>query len=303
MHWDDLRIFLAVARDGSLSAAARQLKVSQPTVGRRLGALEASLSTRLFDRRPDGFVLTPAGSELLPMAEQMERAADGVERKQASFANSLKGTVRLSIYEIMAQFLTRHMTALRRDLQDIEIELSVAHISANLSKREADLLIRECLPESSGLIARKLGRFAYAVYGARDVVAARPQAYSEGRWLECPWVGFDDDHSYFSGARWLLERRQGRPPEIRTNNGMVLHELVRQGAGLGILPCFAGDGDPALERLTAPLEEIDSSFHLIVHDDLRRVPAVCAVMDQIGALFDREKASLTGLAPMRQAGE
>ena len=303
MHWDDLRIFLAVARDGSLSAAARHLRVSQPTVGRRLAALESALSARLFDRRPDGFVLTPAGSELLPMAETMERAADGVERKQASFANSLKGTVRISIYEIMAQFLTRHMTALRRDLPDVEIELAVAHISANLSKREADLLIRECLPDSSSLIARRLGRFAYAVYGSRHFLAAQPRAYGEGRWLDCAWVGFDDDHSYFSGARWLSERRGGRPADIRTNNGMVLHELVREGAGLGVLPCFAGDSDPELERLTPPLEDIDSSFHLIVHDDLRRVPAVRAVMDAIGALFAREEARLIGRPPLAAAGE
>lgn len=303
MQWDDLRVFLAVAREGNLSAAARRLKVSQPTVSRRLAVLEESLSARLFDRRPDGFVLTPAGSELLPMAESMERAADSVERRQASFANSLKGTVRISIYELMAQFLSRHMSSLRQALPDVEIELAVAHISANLSKREADLLIRECLPDSSSLIARRLGRFAYAVYGAADLVAAMPQAYGEGRYLDCPWAGFDDDHTYFSGARWLLERRGGRAPDIRTNNGMVLHELVRAGVGLGILPCFAADNDPSLVRLSPPLQEIDSSFHLIVHDDLRRVPAVRAVMDEIGALFVREEANLSGLAPLSQAGE
>lgn len=303
MQWDDLRVFLAVAREGNLSAAARRLKVSQPTVGRRLAVLEETLSTRLFDRRPDGFVLTAAGSELRPMAESMERAAESVERKQASFANSLKGTVRLSIYELMAQFLTRHMSTLRQALPDVEIELAVAHISANLSKREADLLIRECLPDSSSLIARKLGRFAYAVYGGVDLVAVQPQAYGEGRYEDCSWVGFDDDHSYFSGARWLSERRDGRPPDIRTNNGLVLHDLVREGVGLGILPCFAGDSDPDLVRLTPPIEAIDSNFHLIVHDDLRRVPAVRAVMDAVGDLFVREEANLTGLAPLSQAGE
>lgn len=303
MQWDDLRVFLAVAREGNLSAAARRLKVSQPTVGRRLAALEDTLSARLFDRRPDGFLLTAAGSELRPMAESMERAAESVERKQASFANSLKGTVRLSIYELMAQFLTRHMSSLRQALPDVEIELAVAHISANLSKREADLLIRECLPDSSSLIARRLGRFAYAVYGAADLVAAQPQAYGESRYQDCAWVGFDDDHSYFSGARWLSERRDGRAPDVRTNNGMVLHELVREGVGLGILPCFAGDSDPGLVRLSPPIEAIDSDFHLIVHDDLRRVPAVRAVMDAIGDLFLREEATLTGLAPLSQAGE
>ncbi|MDP6343300.1 MAG: LysR family transcriptional regulator [Alphaproteobacteria bacterium] len=294
MNWDDLRVFLAIARDGSLSAAARHLKVSQPTVGRRLAALEDSLSARLFDRQPDGFVLTAAGSELLPMAEAMEQAADAVDRKQAGFADHLRGTVRLSIYEIMAQFLTAHMWALRERLPDIEVELSVAHIGANLSKREADLLIRECLPESPGLIARKLGRFAYAVYGANDLVGRQPMAHGDGRYQACPWVGFDEDHTYFAGAKWLLERRQGRPTEIRVNNGMVLHDLVRKGAGLGILPCFAGDADRALVRLTPPLADVQSSHHLIVHRDLRRVPAVRAVMDAVTGLFEDQAAALAG---------
>jgi DNA-binding transcriptional LysR family regulator len=294
MNWDDLRVFLAVSRDGSLSAAARQLKVSQPTVGRRLGALEDSLSARLFDRQPDGFVLTAAGSELLPMAEAMEQAADAVDRKQAAFADHLSGTVRLSIYEFMAEFVTDHMAALREGLPDIEIELAVAHIGANLSKREADLLIRECLPDTSSLIARKLGRFAYGIYGARDLVARYPMAHGEGRYGACPWISFDDDHTYFAGDKWLREKRNGRGAEIRVNNGMVLHDLVRKGAGLGILPCFAGDGDPGLIRLTAPLDDVHSEHHLIVHQDLRRVPAVRAVMDALIALFRDQADALAG---------
>ena len=137
MNWDDLRVFLAVAQDGSLSAAARSLKVSQPTVGRRLRALEESLGARLFDRLPDGFAPTAAGIELLPLAQQMQRSADAVGRRQARFADRVSGTVRISIFEIMAQFLTAHMTEFRQRLPEIEIELCVAHVSANLSKREA----------------------------------------------------------------------------------------------------------------------------------------------------------------------
>lgn len=296
MNWDDLRVFLAVARDGSLSAAARHLKVSQPTVGRRLGALEDSLSARLFDRLPDGFFLTAAGSELLPMAEAMERTADAVDRKQAGFADHLRGTVRLSIYEVMAQFLAEHMAALRERLPDIEIEMVVAHIGANLSKREADLLIRECLPETPSLIARKLGRFAYAVYGANDLVARHPMAHGKQRYLSCPWISFDEDHTYFAGAKWLAKKRQGKPMEIRVNNGMVLHDLVRKGAGLGILPCFASDRDPTLTRLTPPLGDVHSNHHLIVHRDLRRLPAVRAVMDALTDLFQDEAAGLAGIS-------
>jgi DNA-binding transcriptional LysR family regulator len=294
MNWDDLRVFLAVARRGSLSAAARGLKVTQPTVGRRLKTLEERLSARLFDRLPDGFVLTAAGAELMDLAEAMESAADAVERRQAAFADSVEGTVRLSIGEVMAQFLTDHLSELRARLPAIELELAVAHVSANLSRREADLLLRECLPDNPGLIGRKLGHFAFAIYGARDFVEAHPAARGAARFGDCAWIGFDEEHGYFPGQKWLLERLEGRVPALRVNNAMVLHDAVRKGAGLGVLPCFAADRDPALARLTAPLPEVTSPQHLLVHRDLRRSPSVRAVMDALAELFKRETPRLLG---------
>ncbi len=294
INWDDLRIFLAVAREGNLSAAARVLKVTQPTVGRRLRALERKLSARLFDRLPDGFVPTVAGTELLPLAEEMERSAEALERRQATLADTVSGTVRISVMEIMAQFLTESLTELRERLPEVELELAVTHLGANLSKREADLLIRECLPDNPGLIARKLGGVAYAVYGEVGLVARHPAARSEARYRDCPWVSFDEEHAYFTEQQWLTERLGERVAGVRVTNGLVLHEAVRRGAGLGVLPCFAGDWDPALVRLTPPIPGIVCKQHLIVHRDLRRSPSVRAVMDELVGLFQRQMPRLGG---------
>lgn len=294
LNWDDLRIFLAVAREGNLSAAARILKVTQPTVGRRLRSLERRLSARLFDRLPEGFVPTVAGAELLPLAEEMERSAEALERRQASLADTVSGTVRLSVMEIMAQFLTESLTELRERLPEIELELAVTHLGANLSKREADLLIRECLPDNPGLIGRKLGGVAYAVYGEVGLVARHPAARSEARYRDCPWVSYDEEHAYFSDQQWLTGRLDGRVAAVRVNNGLVLREAVRRGAGLGVLPCFSGDWDPALVRLTPPIAELVCMQHLIVHRDLRRSPGVRAVMDELVGLFQRGMPRLMG---------
>ena len=299
LNWDDLRVFLAVAREGSLSAAARRLRVTQPTAGRRLRALEEALSARLFDRLPQGFVPTPAGTALLPLAEEMERSAEAVERRQATIADTIKGTVRLSIGEVMAQFLSARLTELRARLPEIEIELSVSHLLANLSRREADLVIRECLPENPGLIARRLGTLTYAVYGAHAYLADRPAAFGEARYRDCAWVGFDEAHNYFSGQKWLLERLEGRLPAVRVNDAMVLHDAVRQGTGLGVLPCFAADADPDLRRLTPPIAEISSVQHLIVHRDLRRVPSVRAVIDAMAEIFAAAGPALAGVPRAR----
>jgi DNA-binding transcriptional LysR family regulator len=294
LNWDDLRIFLAVAREGNLSAAARTLRVTQPTVGRRLRALEQRLSARLFDRLQEGFVPTVAGAELLPLAEEMERSAEALERRQASLADTVSGTVRISVMEAMARFLAEFMRELRGRLPEIEIELAFTHLGANLSKREADLLIRECMPDNPGLIARKLGNLSYAVYGEIAMVGQNPATRGEARYRDCPWVGYDEEHSRFADQQWLLERLAGRVPAVRVNNGLVLHEAVRRGAGLGVLPCLAGDWDPALVRLTPPLAELDSTQYLIVHRDLRRTPGVRAVMDELVVLFQRETPRLTG---------
>ena len=296
MNWDDMRVFLAVARQGNLSAAARSLKVTQPTVGRRLRALEDSLAVRLFDRLPDGFAPTTAGQELIPLAEEMERTAEALQRRQASLADGVSGTVRLSVTEIMAQFLSDHIAALRERLPDIEIEIAVSHRNANLSKREADLVLRECLPEQQGLIARKLGEFRYAVYGAAGYVRQHAVALTEGRYQNCAWAGYDDEHAYFTPQKWLDQKLGDRAAAVRVNNGMVLHTVVRNGAGLGVLPCFAGDRDRALARVTPPLAEIASTMHVIVHQDLRRVAGVRAVMDELIELFRREAPLLEGLS-------
>jgi len=294
LNWDDMRIFLAVARDGSLSAAARHLKVTQPTVGRRLGQLEADLGTRLFDRLPDGFVPTSAGQELLPIAEDMEKAAHTLQRRQPTLADVVGGTVRLSAFEVPSQFITMHLPEIRSRLPEIEVELSVNHVNANLSRREADLLLQICLPDTPGLIARKLGELSYAVYGSRGYVEAAPAARGNKRYHECEWVAFDDDHVYFAGQTWLREKLAGRAPAVRMNNGHAIHDAVCMGAGLGVLPCFAGDADPDLVRLTAPIQGAESDLNLVVHRDLKRVPSVRAVMDELIRLFKQEAPRLAG---------
>ena len=301
MNWDAMRVFLAVARDCSLSAAARHLKVTQPTVGRRLGQLESDLGTRLFDRLPEGFVPTQAGEELLPIAEDMEKAAHALQRRRATLADTVSGTVRLSVFEVPAQFVTMHLPAIRANLPEIEIELSVNRMNANLSRREADLVLQVCLPDTPGLIARKLGELSYSVYGSQAYVAATPAARGNKRYQDCEWVAFDDDHVYFDGQTWLREKLAGRAPAIRMNNGHAIHDAVRNGAGLGVLPCFAGDSDPDLGRLTAPIQGVESDLNLVVHRDLKKVPSVRAAMDELIRLFKQEAPRLAGRSKLEAA--
>lgn len=290
--WDDLRVFLTLARAGRLTEAARQLHVSHPTVARRLKALEQRIGARLFDRLPDRYALTPAGEQLLADAEAMERAADSIERRSAGLGDTAHGTVRLSAGEATAAFIARRLPRLRRNQQCIEIELVATHTLANLSRREADLLVREQVPDLASLVTRRLGRVAYAIYAGAARPTPRPESREELRLL--PWAGFDEEHAYMPGQAWLQELLQGARPAIRVNDWLVLLDVVRAGAAVALLPCHLGDGDPALRRIGPPLPEVSAEQWLLVHRDLRALPRVRAVMDALVALFQEERAALEG---------
>ena len=297
--WDDLRVFLTLSREGNLTAAARRLEVSHPTVARRIKALEQAIGARLFDRLPDRFVPTPAGEELLADAQAMERAAESIHRRSAGLTDTARGTVRLSAGEAMTGFLAGHLPALRRDLQCVEFELIASHMLANLSRREADLMIREQVPDLASIVARRLGRAAYAVYRHPSLVVedASPDALRR-----MPWAGFDDDHSYMPGQRWVLDLLGGARPGVRVNNWLVLQQAVRVGGGLAVLPCYLGDADPDLRRVGSVLAEVAADQWLLVHRDLRALPRVRAVIDALVRLFQAERPAIEGRDSTRQAG-
>jgi len=286
--WDDLRIFLSLAREGTLTTAARSLGVSHPTVARRVQALEKQIGARLFERLPDRFVPTAAGEELLADTEAMEKAALSINRRSAGLSDTVSGVVRLSAGEAMAAWLARHLPELRSGLKQIEFELTASHTLANLSRREADLLIREQVPDLGGIVARKLGRAAYAIYGRRALARAKIELKT------LPWIGFDDDHAYMPGQAWLRALLDGAKPVVRGNNWLVLHEAARGGAGLAVLPCYLGDPDPQLQRIGNVLPDVFADQWLLVHRDLRALPRVRAVMDAMIVLFQRERALLEG---------
>ena len=289
-NWDDLRVFLTLAREGTLSTAAKALGVSHPTVSRRVQALEHQIGARLFERLPDRFVPTSAGEELLADTEAMEKAALSIKRRSAGLSDTVSGVVRLSAGEAMAVLVARHLPWLRARLQQIEFEVIASHTLANLSRREADLLIREQVPDLAGIVTRKLCHVAYAVYAARSLELKRTAMPAQ---VDLPWIGFDDDHSYMPGQHWMNEQL-GRRPEIRVNNWLVLHDAVRSGVGLAVMPCYLADQDPALRRIGGVLPEVSTEQWLLVHRDLRALPRVRAVMDALVELFQRHRYLLEG---------
>jgi len=288
MDWDDVRVFLAVARHGSLRAAGRALDLSQPTVGRRLASFEAIFGgPALFDRLPEGLRLNAAGEALLAVAEELESAALALERRRAAASPALSGTVRVSVGEWAASFLARYLagTSAVALPSGITLELVETQQTANLARREADLALRHHPPDGGDLYITKAGVFACAVY--RRIGA-------EG----AAWVTYTEEQAHYPTARWVQDRLRetGSSVALRASNMPMQAAAIRAGAGRGVLPCFLGDADPLLERLTPPVPEIAVEYWVIVHRDLRRAACVRAVIDWIRHLFEERRDELSGIA-------
>jgi DNA-binding transcriptional LysR family regulator len=288
LQWDDARLFLAVARAGSLRAAGRRLGLSQPTVGRRLARFEAAAhAARLFDRLPDGVRLTEAGRALIPLAERVEAAALALQRRKVAQSDT-PATVRISVGEWAGGFLAHCLgdPKTRQTLPgNITIELVVADESANLTRRAADLAVRHGRPEQGDLYVARVGTIACAVYRSRR---ARKSANT--------WIAYTEEQARYAVSHWLSQHlhASGGMVGIRASSLAMQIAAARSGAGSLVLPCYLGDADGSLTRTHDRIDQLDAIHWLIVHRDLRHVPQIRTVMDWIKQVFAAHRPMLEG---------
>ncbi|CTQ55643.1 HTH-type transcriptional regulator YofA [Roseibium album] len=294
MNWDDLKLIDAAARMRSLSGAARALNLSQPQLSRRLKGFEERVGARLFDRTPTGLKPTEAGLRLIPLAAEMRDKADAANRVLPDLSNAALKVVRVAVDEVRARILTDRFGELTTMLSGVELEIISSHLHVDHQTRGIELQIRNCLPESDTLIARKVGCLAYGVYASKAYLSTHPAANTNNRYSNCDWLGFaPDDLWYPSHARWM-ETRKVKPPKLRTNTMTTLLNMTAAGSGLALLPAFMADSHPDLIALTGPLSELTYPEHIIVHRDVRREPAVRRAIDAIAQIYKDMAPLLAG---------
>lgn len=273
-NWDDLRMFLAIARAESLSGAARTLGVNHSTVFRRIGAFEEKLGVRLFERLPSGYLLTHAGEEMYEGALRVEDEISGLSRKVSGQDLRLSGTVRVTTVDMLALWLLPwHFAAFRRAYPGIELEIAVSNAALNLTKREADVALRVGNEPPESLVGRRVGRLVFAIYGSSDY-RARRTAEDLG---SHDWIGLDSDHAPLARrfARFLPEVR----PVYRANSVAAAVALAKGGIGLAPLPCGLADMEPDLVRIGPLPEDFTLDLWLLTHEDLRRTARIRAILD------------------------
>jgi len=291
LEWDDLRLFLAVARGSGLARAARSLSVSAPTLGRRMTVLEQRLGRELFLRRRDGYELTTAGRELLQLAEAVELQALAIERWRTSAG--ITTVVRIAAGAWTSAFLARHLGFLVDQDPQMQIELVTGTSAADLLRREANLGLRNSRPDMPGLAGFKVARVAFAIYGGRDYLDAMPEARDDRRFAACRWIVFSPPGPKTPSAAWLDEHLTAAPA-LRCRSAQEVLEAAAAGFGLCVLPCFIGDANGTLGRASSNIGALEHEQWLVSHDQDRHQRHIRRVSGRLRALMKAQRGLFAG---------
>lgn len=271
--WEDLHHFVTLAREGTLSAAARTLGVDHATVARRVAALEQSTGLKLVDRRSRATSLTDDGKRIAAVAAPMEEAAFAVGRVAQAAKPGVDGEVSVSAPPNFASsVIAPQLVRLRAQHPGIHIKLIGEKRQASLGRREADIALRLMRPVEGGLLVRKIGSFGFSLYGAPGYLEKTPpHALS--------FIGYDASMAESPQEVWLRTIIGEREVVLRTNDLETQVAAACSGLGVAALPHYLGDSNPGLQRYPVSGKPISRDVWLAVHRDLRQVPAVRAVME------------------------
>lgn len=289
LDWDDLRFFLAAARAGSLAGAARTAGIEHSTIGRRLAGLESALGAAVVLRNPDGIQLTALGRRLLPLAEQVERAVQGV----TALATSEQARVRLAVPSGMSQLIAPGLARLRAQGPGVALEILSGSRAVDLRRGEADLAIRVGPVTDADLVVKKLGEVAMALYAAKSYAHRRPLAADAEDLAGHDVIAFDPALAAMPGAQWLDARIAGATVVLRSREMTDMHTAVTSGLGLGVLPCYLGDADSSLVRATRQ-PVASSKLSLVYRREARLARPIRAVADFVVAALHQQARRLLG---------
>jgi DNA-binding transcriptional LysR family regulator len=295
--WDAVRVFLAVAEHQSLSRAAQELGLSQPTVGRHIARLEEKLDVQLFDRRQTGYDLTGGGRRLLQVARTMARgAADFGRAVELEKIASPTQVCRITLGEWGQHFLTRQVDRITEGLDGVRLEFFADDAFWDLSRNSADIAIGNRPPKHPHLIVQKLGDTSFHVYATEGYCERHPDAVDPQTWQDQVWAGYCGGRSRLRSSQLLKEILQGKPCRFAVNNSVSLFNILKSGHAMGILPDWIAEAEK-LKRLTrAPLSKGESWMSF--HERLRFHPTLSEVKHRIVRLYRQRFATTAELAPV-----
>lgn len=297
MDWENLKFFLAVAREGTLAGAGRSLNVKHSTVLRRIALLEDELGLKLFDRHPTGYMLTSAGREMLETAAQVDDELVTMERRLSGRDLRLSGTVRLAALGVLVPWISNALAEFRSLHPGIRVEVAISPATVSLARHEADIAIRVSRNPPESLVGRRIATLVHGVYAAEShpaANAAKPDLSIQD------WITYSDGRNDLPQAQWVVANI---PPEqivLRSNHTGMVVSACRAGLGLAVLPCYLGDAEPGLRRLKT-IAGLGQEMWILTHGDLKRTPRIRALMDFLAKELSRYRDLIEGKAGGEQA--
>ena len=280
--WNHIRAFLAVAETGSLSAAARRLGQTQPTVGRQVAALESDLDVLLFDRDVRGMRLTPAGADMLDHVGAMAQAAAQVSQVAQGHGQTATGLVRLAVSDTMAAYiLPPILTQIRAEAPGIEFELVVSNEVTDLRRRDADIALRHLRPTQGDLIARKIGESSAAFYATPSYAAGLPDGDGATVLGAAQILGFDEPARMVEVFRGFGIATRAEQFAITSSSAVAVWELARAGAGVAIMTREIAAKFPEMVQIAPDLPPVPIPLWLVSHREIQHSARIRTVFDAL----------------------
>ena len=300
LDWNDLRYFIAVAREGSTLGAGRAIRVSQTTVARRIAALELSLGFPVFEKRQAGYALTPAGEQLLERARQVEAAAMAFSEAAAAEKRDTSGTVRITTQDIFAVTLLAPMLReLHERHPEIMIELDDSQDFRDLGEGEADIALRSAIGElGAGVVGRRLGDDNWTLYCSHDYAAQHGVPRTAADLRRHAFIGGGGPKLWRAYSAWLHDLNLDDRVIMHHASAMGMMSAIRSGLGIAVLPCIVADADADLIQCVPPRGDHGRTMWLVTHERLRKTPRVRVVID---FLYERLSRHIRQLEDRRAA--
>jgi DNA-binding transcriptional LysR family regulator len=291
IQWDDLRVFLAVSRCGTLSAASQHLGVDDATVSRRMARLELAMNTKLFEHRSTGYVPTPGGERLRSMVEEVESKITACEGEISDENDELDGIIRIGAPDgFGSYFLGPRLAAFCNAHPKLEINLFATSRVFSLPQREADIFISLALPAEGRIMGRKLTDYNLGLYAAAKYVANHPRIRSVEELHQHPFVGYIEEVLFSPLLDYLPSISKSIKPKFRSSNLLALLQAVREGEGIAVLPKFVVAKTQGLVAIMPDKINIRRAFYLLSHEDNRNNARIRAASNYI---FDEVQKNMT----------
>ncbi|MDF2618813.1 MAG: transcriptional regulator, LysR family [Xanthobacteraceae bacterium] len=303
LAWDDFRLIKAVADAKGLPSAAAAMGVNHSTVFRRLKQIEEALGAVLFERHRTGYALTPAGEEMVALANRLDEEITAVGRKLAGREPAPSGELRVTTPDsLLIHLLMPMLATFRERYPEVRLDMVLSNQALNLSKRDADVAVRATDNPPENLVGRRVARIAWALYG-RSVDFPTPGEVSPEELDGRNWVSLGDSLGALKTVKFVQENVEPEKVAYKINSVLGLAEAVEAGIGIGHLPCLIGDARPSLVRLGPPNDDYAADLWLLTHPDLRHSPRVRAFLDFLAGEIARHRRFIEGQTGLQEAAE